>query len=237
MKRYWLQLAEKIDARTLRERVIIFAMAALVVITLVNAVIIDPLFREQKALSNQTQQDQGKISAIQTQIQQKVRSQSEDPDAANRETLKRLVQQARQLAEEMNALEKGLVSPDKMPELLQSIIRRDGRLQLVSLKTLPPASLTETPNDNAKGSTEKADTALLPSGGTERSTTGMVYKHGVEIVVQGSYLDMIDYMNALEKTPWQLFWAKAELDAREYPKASLRLTLYTLSMDKKWLNI
>ncbi|HJV74995.1 MAG TPA: type II secretion system protein GspM [Noviherbaspirillum sp.] len=237
MKRYWQQLAEKIDARTLRERVIIFAMAALVLITMVNAAIIDPLFREQKALSNQLQQDQGKISAIQAQIQQKIRSQSEDPDAANREILKKLIQQARQLAGEMNALEKGLVSPDKMPQLLQSLLKRDGKLQLVSLKTLPSASLTEMANDNAKGSTGKANTALLPSGGTEPSTTGMVYKHGVEIVVQGSYLDMIDYMAALEASSWQLFWAKAELDAREYPKASLRLTLYTLSMDKKWLNI
>lgn len=233
MKRYWQRLAEKIDALTLRERIIVFAMAALALITAVNEGMINPMFRQQKTLSDQLQGDQAKIGEIRKQIQQKLRSQSEDPDLANRDALKKLLEQTKRMQGEMNALEKGLVTPDKMPELLENILRRNGKLHLVSLKTLPPSSLTEAlvgPVKPVDGKGNMADAKELP-------TTGSVYKHGVEIIVQGSYLDMIDYMAALEGTAWQLFWAKAELDAREYPKATLRLTLYTLSMDKKWLNI
>ena len=64
-----------------------------------------------------------------------------------------------------------------------------------------------------------------------------IYKHGVEIVIQGRYLDMMHYMSALEAMPWQLFWGKATMQIDTYPDATLSLTLFTLSLDEKWLNL
>jgi MSHA biogenesis protein MshJ len=55
--------------------------------------------------------------------------------------------------------------------------------------------------------------------------------------VRGNYLDMIDYMNALETLPTQLFWGGAQLVVEEYPTSRLTLTLYTLSLDPKWLKL
>jgi MSHA biogenesis protein MshJ len=48
---------------------------------------------------------------------------------------------------------------------------------------------------------------------------------------------MVDYMHALETLPTQLFWGKAQLDAEEYPNVRLTLTLYTLSLDPKWMKL
>ena len=65
----------------------------------------------------------------------------------------------------------------------------------------------------------------------------LLYRHGVQLELQGSYLDMVSYMEALERMPSQLFWGKATLEAQEYPKARLTLTLYTLSLDTKWISL
>ncbi len=65
----------------------------------------------------------------------------------------------------------------------------------------------------------------------------LLFRHGVEITLSGSYLDMIAYMEALEALPTQLFWGKAEFEVENYPNARLTLTLYTLSMDKKWMTL
>ncbi|MFS2021662.1 hypothetical protein ACEN88_34490, partial [Massilia sp. CT11-108] len=65
----------------------------------------------------------------------------------------------------------------------------------------------------------------------------LLYRHGVELTVRGSYLDMVDYMQALETLPTQLFWGKAQLDAEAYPNVRLTLTLYTLSLDPKWMKL
>ncbi|HWV63216.1 MAG TPA: hypothetical protein VN019_06290 [Oxalicibacterium sp.] len=42
MKQSWQKLVLRIDALTLRERAIIFAVAVLILITLINAVLLDP---------------------------------------------------------------------------------------------------------------------------------------------------------------------------------------------------
>jgi MSHA biogenesis protein MshJ len=59
----------------------------------------------------------------------------------------------------------------------------------------------------------------------------------VELTARGSYLDMVDYMAALEALPTQLFWGRAQLDVEEYPTVRLTLTLYTLSLDEKWMKL
>ena len=95
-------------------------------------------------------------------------------------------------------------------------------LKLVNLKTLPVSTLLG--DQNATG-------AATGGGGFA------LYKHGVEMEVQGSYLELLGYLSQLEKSPWRMFWSRVKMDVKEYPKVRLTLTLYTLSMDKTWLSI
>jgi MSHA biogenesis protein MshJ len=59
----------------------------------------------------------------------------------------------------------------------------------------------------------------------------------VEITVAGSYADLTLYLDALEKLSWQMYWGKAEMRVEEYPRVTLTITLYTLSMEKTWLSV
>lgn len=217
----------KIDALSLRERLMIFAGAALTLILLLNALLFDPQFGKQKLLSIQLQADQSKIAGMQTEIQQKVKSQVSDPDAANQVLLKTLQQQSLQLHADLIGMNNVLVKPENIASLLEDILQRNGKLRLISLNTLPVSNLTP------------AVPKQLNTPATTQSAlgTGEIYRHGVEIVVQGNYLDMMRYMSALETLPWQLFWGKAKMQVQTYPEATLSLTLFTLSLDKKWLNL
>jgi MSHA biogenesis protein MshJ len=237
MKQYWQRMVLRIDVLSLRERAIIFAMAALALIVLVNTVLLEPQFAKQKLLSERIKQDQEKIAGIQTEIQQKVRSQAIDPDAAERTRLQALQQRSAQMQGAMRDVQKGLVSPDKMSELLESILKQNGRLHLVSLKTLPVTGLNELVSESKTAGEKTAAATASPAKQESQPAAGYVYRHGVEVMVQGGYLDMMNYMAALEAMPWQLFWGRAMLSVDEYPKATLTLTLFTLSLDKAWLNI
>lgn len=238
MKQYWQRLVSRIDALSLRERAMIFAMAAVILITLVTTVLLDPQFARQKQLSERIKQEQEKTAEIQAEIQQKVRAQATDPDAANRMRLQALKQQSAQMQGAMRDVQKGLVPPDKMSELLENILKQNGRLRLVSLKTLPVTDLNELVATESKTAGEKTAAApASPAKPVNQPAAGFVYMHGVEIMVQGGYLDMMNYLAALEAMPWQLFWGRAKLSVDEYPKTTLTLTLFTLSLDKAWLNI
>ena len=113
-------------------------------------------------------------------------------------------------------------------------------------KTPPPATpagaLTAAPTTAPTSAPAAAPLPVAQSGpgsvaGAEVKVPELLYRHGVEIVVQGSYLEMINYMQALEALPVQLFWGGARLDAQQYPEARLTLTLYTLSLDEKWMKL
>ncbi|MGV8893973.1 MAG: MSHA biogenesis protein MshJ [Burkholderiaceae bacterium] len=222
----------KIDAMSLRERIMIFAGTALTLMLLLNALLFNPQFVQQKRLSLQIQSDQSKIAGIQTEIQLKVSSQASDPDTANKALLQKLQQQSQQMHADLLGLNEVLIRPENMAALLESILKRNGRLRLISLHTLPVSTLTPAAADAATVPAEKKGVPAASTLGT-----GEIYKHGVEIVVQGKYLDMMAYMKALEAMSKQLFWSNAKLQVETYPQATLRLTLFTLSLDEKWLNL
>jgi MSHA biogenesis protein MshJ len=237
MKQYWQRIAGKIDALTLRERVVIFAMAALILVVLINTLLLDAQYARQTQLTQKIKQERSQIAGMQADIQQKLQEHSIDPDVARRARLASLNQQANRLRASLADAQKGLVPPEKMAALLEDILRRDGRLRLLSLKTLPVTGLLGVADGKNEAGNATNAAASAASDSKSVHPAGDIYKHGVELTVQGSYLDMMQYMTELEGMPWQVFWGKAELSVVEYPQATLTLTLFTLSLDKKWLNI
>jgi len=239
VKQRWLMLAARIDVLTLRQRVGIFAACAAVVLYLVTMLAIDPLLREQARLRAQISQQRATMAGIDTDITALVEAFSRDPDAVNRQRLAAAREETRTLGDNLATMQKGLVTPEQIAPLLQNILRANGKLQLVSLATLPVTPVggppAAAPANPATPGTNAAS-AAVPAAAAAASST-LLYRHGVQVTVRGSYLDMIDYMAALESLPAQLFWGDATFSVEAYPRAHLTLTLYTLSLDSKWLTI
>ena len=239
MKQIWLRYAAKIDALGLRERILVFLGAVAILIELVNVTMLSQQFAKEAELSRQIKEDQSQIAGIQAEIRTALENFNHNPDSAKRAQLNQIKGQLTQMGASLQDMQKGVVSPDKMTAMLEDIFKQNGKLRLVSLRTLPATGLTEGEAHDGKDAAK--DAAKPASGATGKAgahgAADLVYKHGVEIVVEGNYLDLVAYMTALEGLPWQIYWGKAKLTVDESFKPSLTLTLYTLSLDKKWLNI
>lgn len=218
MKLDWKTLSDKIDGMSPRQRGLIFAVAASIVVALVSSLLIEPQLAKQKVLSRKTEQQQSEIKSIQAQLQAMAEVRKTDPDAANRAELESLRLQLVQLKASLQVKQQHLIPPDKIAGLLEEILSRNRQLQLISLRSLPASAVT--------GEEEQA-------AAIEKE----FFKHGIEMTVSGSYFDLLDYMVQLEKLPWQMFWGKASLIVETYPISRMTLTLYTLSLDKAWLVI
>ena len=237
----WMQLTNKIDALTLRERGIMLLVASVAIIFLFNNLLIDPQYAKQKILSNKIKQEQAQIAVTRIEIAQRAANMSADPDAEIKMRIANAKQQLAQIDSTLQALQKNLVRPEKMTALLESILKRNHKLQLLSLKTLPVINVIDEFEDTISLTT-KAVSAISPTASTNAITPdqnfhGAIYKHEVEIILQGNYLDMLSYMRELESLPEQVYWNKGKLTVIDYPKANLTLNLFTLSLEKKWLNL
>ncbi|OON63270.1 hypothetical protein B0920_07695 [Massilia sp. KIM] len=254
MKQRLLDLAARVDALSLRERGMLFAAVAAAMVFLVHTVALGPLLKTQDALRAQIDQQRNNMMGLDGEITAKVRAYENDPDAPTRARLASVKDQTARMHNALLAMEHGLVPAERMGPLVESILRANGRLKLVSMRTLPVEPVTGEQPGNApearaqapaaqpaqpvglspvlvKPAAQPGEAPALPKAGE------LLYRHGVEVTVRGSYLDMVDYMSALEAMPTRLFWGRAQLDVEQYPSARLTLTLYTLSLDRKWMKL
>jgi MSHA biogenesis protein MshJ len=251
MKQRLLDLAARVDALSLRERALMFAAVAGVMVFLVHAVALGPLFKAQDALRAQVDQQRNNMMGLDGEITAKVRAYENDPDAPTRARLASVKEETARMHNALLAMEHGLVPAERMGPLVESILRANGRLKLVSMRTLPVEPVTGEQPGNAPEARAQAQPAqpvgvapvqIQPAAQPGAApalpkASELLYRHGVEVTVRGSYLDMVDYMSALEAMPTRLFWGRAQLDVEQYPSARLTLTLYTLSLDRKWMKL
>jgi len=235
INQYWERLRDKIDDLSLRERALIFAATAFMLVSLVNALLLDPPLEQQKILSGQIVQQQEKMKEIQAQIEALLQAKRSDESSPIRQRLKQLQQEIAQGETYIKERQDHLVPAEKMPDLLEQVLRRDDRLQLVKLQTLPVTLLIEKDanvgKDAGKKEGDQANASPTAADGKQ------IFKHGVQITVRGNYLDKLNYLDALEHMPSQMFWGMAQMKVIQYPVAELTLTVYTLSLDKTWLLI
>ncbi|XLZ71714.1 hypothetical protein ABT364_07020 [Massilia sp. SR12] len=233
MKAHWLKLSASMDAMSLRERIAIFAAAVALMLYLLHSLALQPLFARTDALEAQVRQQNARMQEVDADIVARMAAFEANPDLATLEQLAQLNKQAAALAGSLRTMQRGLVAPEKMSLLLQQILRSNGKLKLVSMRTLPVSGI----GGAAAGAAPAATAPTAPTAKDASRPRELLYRHGVELVVQGSYLDMLEYMESMERLPSQLFWGRAQLDARSYPSSTLTLTLYTLGLDEKWMTL
>jgi MSHA biogenesis protein MshJ len=221
MRERWEQLVARVDGMSLRERALIFAAAAFALVALIDALFLNPLLQQQKRLSMQVVQQQEKMKEIQAQLATLLQAKQADKNDPQRERIRLLREQIAEGEAFLKETQDKLVPPEKMAHLLEQVLVKNGRLQLVALETLPVSNFIESA------------AAAQASAGAGRQ----IYKHGVKITVRGTYADLTQYLQTLERLPTQMFWGMAKMDVVKYPQAELTLTLYTLSLDKTWLQV
>lgn len=239
MKKYWLQFNARVNAMNWRERALVFATAAVVVGSALNQVLLEPVLNQHRKFSAQVKENRARLVLIQAQLA--ALAQGEDPDAPLRSRSRSIKREIAKVDGALQGMQKKLVAPNNMANVLEDILSRNRQLRLVALKTLPAAPLVEkseqqpaSPESNpAKIPAEVAKSAHAAARVTER----LIYKHGVEITVQGSYPELLHYLAELESLPWQMYWSGLKLKVDAYPRARMTLTLYTLSLDKVWMSV
>jgi MSHA biogenesis protein MshJ len=226
-----------INNRSLRERILICCAVQLIVLTIIGFGLLVPRWQLRNVLVHEIDLRITRLSAISAEADSLKTAEKIDPDQSNRELLKKINVQSDELRTDLTKLYDILVKPEDMALRLQTMININGKLQLVSLDTLPVDNLMQgkkIPEINPEKtpvlseSNPAADNPLAMDG---------IYRHGVVIVVRGSYPDIVDYLVGLESSPSGFYWGNMEMHADNYPQVTMHITLFTLSLDKKWLSL
>ena len=244
----WRRIANRIDALSIRERAMLFGGAVVVLIFILNFALLRPQFARQKDLSTKILQEQKEFAALQGQIQDLARLGTVDPVAVEKAKLDGLRKQIGDMRVALNQTQQTLIPAERMSSLLESLLQGNPRLRLRSMRTLPAAPLVEPDKEPPKGASKDApkdakDAAKDKAGASKaepvpsKAVVDTIYRHGVDIEIEGNYLDLVDYLSRLEAMQSKFYWGSASLNVEEYPTSVLKLTLYSLSLEKRWLGL
>jgi MSHA biogenesis protein MshJ len=240
MNSAWTKLSARIDAATLRERVMIFGALAVLVLALADTLLFGPELARQKRFNRDIAQRQADIAGLQEQVAKLVEARQSSPERAQRARLEQLRTEIERTEAAIAEEQRRFTRPDQMRVVLEQMISKHRNVALLDLRTLQMGAETKPPAGDTKAIVKPAAPAAEAKGGARSAPViqdRTVYRHALELTVAGRYLDLLAYVDALEKMPTRLYWGGAELDASQYPMLQLKLKVFTLSLDKSWMNV
>jgi len=209
---------QRFDAQTLRERgLIAFLLIAVIGFGWWNYYVAPMMKKtelrqtENRRLGDEVEKSRALVGDIRQRIAAGVYQEKEFQ-------LPSLGKKLDELEDQLRVKTVELIDPKKMFELMNQLIYRDSRLQLLSLK-------------------RRAVKPAIPSLNEQETEEPGLYRHVLEIEFAGKYLDVLKYMQTLELLDWKLLWDEIEIHSDEYPKVIVKLTISTLSTRKEWVGI
>ncbi|OGQ50938.1 MAG: hypothetical protein A3J24_11255 [Deltaproteobacteria bacterium RIFCSPLOWO2_02_FULL_53_8] len=218
MKHYWELVQAKVEAMPLRERVIMFVAIAFSVIAMTSVTLLTPLLEKQKVLAAKLAKQHGQMKELQAKVDEFSKAKKEIERSPLHARVSELKRQVESQDEYIKGQRKLLMDSGKIVSLLKQVLNKNGKLQLVALDTLPVSLVVDPTRKN-------------------NPEHKQIFKHGIRIALRGGYLDLLQYLVAVEESQVPMYWDEVNFNVDKHPDGILILTLYTLSLDKTWLKV
>ncbi len=236
----WLELCSRFDALVVRERMLLFGSCLAGLYLMIDTIFILPMNEKQTILSAEMIAIQKKIDQIATEKKVFDRVAQRDPDAnLKRERLK-LQGRLLQLEGGLDELSLRLIASDQLPEVLREVSKSAGKMNLKSLKTLPPEAIDLSGKVIKMKAIARAAKDYLSGNDSEESEgkalpAEKVYRHAIRLRLEGTYFEVMEFLQVLENLTWRFYWEGIDYKVAQFPNAVVEVELYTLSTDEGML--
>jgi MSHA biogenesis protein MshJ len=202
MKADWKKHLARINALSLRERVMLFASVAFVMVALADTLVWSPAAAKRKSLVAEQATAAKELDTLRQRLTDA--STTSQPDSPRGQMLARIAQSRAELQAVDSQITANLGDGKRLanlPDLMDQVLRRHERLTLTHLRTTD-----ERPTDKA------TETALR--------------WQAVDLGVSGGYLDLVQYLADLEHALPELRWGPMEINSKQMPpELTVRLFL------------
>jgi MSHA biogenesis protein MshJ len=213
-------ILKNIDALSMRERVFVLAGMLMVIGAIWQGLLNGPLEARSQAAQNNVTATSERLSQLDEAIA--VAAAGLDGGIGNRvEMLQSLREAVAAREEELRVFTSDLIDPGQMRLVVEDLIKRQSSLELIRTQNTRATPLLDIEES------DQADAQDEPN----------LYLHGLIIELEGSYLDLLAYLESIEQLPWRIFYSRLDLEAIDHPKLKITLELNTLSLEKEWLGV
>ena len=225
MMRRVAKIAESVDRLSLRERLFLFAAGLFVIGGVWQAALAAPLEARRRIANEKVLALGQRLSELDEAVNAAAAAFTEGvPEQLERVHALQASVAAR--GDEIRVFTMDLIDPSEMRDVLEELLRRQHGLTLVSA-TNRPAQLISHDDEPAEGE----------SSVTEPSDAPKLYRHSFVLTLRGDYLEVLRYLEDVERLPWRIYWSRLELTIDEYPVNDIMIEVATLSLDEEWIGV
>jgi len=221
------------DNLSLRERTLMATAALIALVMIWSIAIYDRMAAKEVYLRSEMDNINAAIVAASQSLTD---LSSNDPTTVALNKASKLEAELKAVNEQLASRSGGLIEPERMVQVIHDVLAHQRGVALVSLQNKAVTNLVQ-PAPPKEPTAEEAAAATDTPAPAPEPTSGGPYVHTVELVVEGQYLDVLDYLRALEALPWRFNWKVLTLETRRYPLNHVTIELSTLSMDKDWIGV
>ena len=208
-------LIERFDALSLRERAMIWVACLLLLLVIWYLAFLNPDMARERLLKSDIAAVQTRIDALNAGIGEQASQASSGSRHDDRRRLVSLNKRIADVGRSLEAYQSELIDPAQMATVMEEVLDRQHGLTLVRISNLDPEVLVANRivGQNA------------------------LYRHGLRIEIEGSYLACLRYLQDLEALRWRLYWSLVDVDAGEWPGTRMVIEVSTLSLDEDWIGV
>lgn len=215
----WLGLAE-------RERWLVYGVCLSLFGMVYVLLIGDPLSARLNKQQSSWQEAQARELAATNALLDLQQRLAADPNLQYRSALLTASASREALIQQIDQYTAELITPQNMQTVLQELLRKQPQLSVLAMSSFSePVQLP----------------SVEPVAVTAVSSPPAItlYRHGLELQLEGGYFDLLNYLQAVQASGWQLNWDSLDYQVGEAGpgKASIRLKLYTLSRHAGWIGV
>ncbi|MFZ5527251.1 MAG: type 4a pilus biogenesis protein PilO [Pseudomonadota bacterium] len=213
----WRRARRSFDGRVLNERRLLIIAVVAGLWFVVDSLWITPGYKQLAAsLARKNQAEQAVLA-----LQERQRQQLQDMARAQAAVKSELQITRERMSRQQEAFEKArqvLVPAREMRALLEGLLGEQKSLRVTSMKTLPREAI-QLPHVDGTGQ------------------AAVLYRHGLEIRVVGSFHDLLNWLRSVESMPRKVMWDEMSLEADDQAALTLTLKVHTLSNDREPLEM
>jgi len=221
----WYELKEKTADLSFRERSILAMVMVVAVAFIWLETIYSNIETAQKHV-NATKSELMRQSVTQTdRLSELTTLLAHDPNEPLRQQQIELNAQLVSLRENIESRLSHLIAPEKMADVMQTVLSDYKGLKLISARNLPVEPLLINDKHEKKQNNKQPE-----------PQQAVIFAHGFEMMLSGNYFQTLEFLQRLEQMNG-FYWQKLDYQVEKYPNAKITLQLNTLSLEEDWIGV
>lgn len=224
MKQRWKAWSKRFAAFKPREQALILLAALASILALADQAVLAPSLERSQRLRAEMDRLSPQLAGARSEAATLAARLAADPNQPLRERLAALDIRLKEQGRQLGSLTADLIPPERMATVLREVLATRLGLKLKRLQNLPAVPAFP---ELVQADAESPEAPKKPA----------LYKHGLDLTVQGGYFEVLDYLQALEQLPWHFYFEGMDYRVEAYPQAQVTLHLYTLSATEDWIGV